>query len=118
MHRAAATNPIDNRFVILFLQRSKALRNNTLSTAVLPNAPSSGEERRIAQRANSQSANLLIDRMLFVRELLLASLSGRRDKPPFAVFIGAFAVLRTFAAAWREWVKRVIPSLLKALPAE
>jgi hypothetical protein len=118
MHRAAATNPIDTRFVILFLQRSKAVRNNTLSTAVLPNAPSSGEERRVAQRANSQSANLLIDRMLFVRELLLASLSGRRDKPPFAVFTGAFAVLRTFAVTRRERVKRGISRLLKALPAE
>jgi hypothetical protein len=118
MHRAAATNPIDNRFVILFLQRSKAVRNNTFATAVLLNAPSSGAERRVAQRANSQSANFLIDRMLFVRELLLASLRGRRDKPPFAVSTRAFAVLRTFAAAWRKWVKRVIPSLPKALPAE
>jgi hypothetical protein len=118
MHMAAATNTIDTRFVILFLQRSKAVRNNTLSTAVLPNAPSSGEERCVAQRANSQSANLLIDRMLFVRELLLASLSGRHDKPPFAVFTGAFAVLRTFAATRRERVKRGISRLLKALPAE
>ena len=117
MHRAAATNPIDNRFVILFLQRSKAVRK-TLSTAVLPNAPSSGEKRRVAQRANSQSANLLIDRMLFVRELLLASLRGRRDKPPFAVFIGPFAVPRTFAVTRRERVKRGISRLLKALPAE
>ena len=105
MHMATATNPIDTRFVILFLQISKAVRNNTLSTAVLSNAPSSGEERRVAQRANSQSANLLIDRMLFVRELLLASLSGRCDESPFADFTGAFAVLRNFAATRREWVK-------------
>jgi len=117
MHIAAATSPIDTRFVILFLQRSKAVLK-TLSTAVLPNARSSGEERRVVQRANSQSANLLIDRMLLVRELLLASLSGRRDEPPFAVFTGALAVLRTFAATPREWVKRGISRLLKALPAE
>ncbi len=118
MHKAAATNPIDTRFVILNLQRSKAVCNNTLSTAVLSNAPSWGEERRVAQRTNSQSANLLIDRLLFVRELLLASLSGRRDELPFADFTGAFAVLRTFAASLREWVKRGISRLLKALPAE
>jgi hypothetical protein len=118
MHRAAATNPIDTRFVIRFLQRSKAVRNKTLSTAVLPNGPSSGEERHVAQRANSQSANLLIDRMRFVRELLLASWSGRCDELPFAVFSGAFAVLRTVAASRREWVKRGISRLLKTLPAE
>jgi hypothetical protein len=117
MHIAAATNPIDTRFVILFLQRSKADRK-TLSTAVLPNAPSSGEERRVAQRADSQSANLLIDRMLLVREILLASLSRRRDEPPFAVFTEALTVLRTFEATRRVWVKRRISRLLKALPAE